>query len=96
MKQLYDLRKNKLEMVLLDNGWDYLQPEGAFYFFIRCNSPSDEFAMKLLEDKKIAVVPGIAYGKHCDSFFRISFSVDNKSFQIFLNWLKEKKLWVLN
>ncbi|MGX6960620.1 MAG: pyridoxal phosphate-dependent aminotransferase [Rickettsia endosymbiont of Pentastiridius leporinus] len=61
------------------------KPEGAFYLFIKCDkifgvktksgkiiSNSNDFAEYLLEEAKVAVVPGIAFG--LEGYFRISYA----------------------
>lgn len=53
----------------------FLQPDGGFYIFPRLNNEEQdglEFANKLLTEKGVAVVPGIAYGQEYSRFFRIS------------------------
>lgn len=37
---------------------------------------SEEFAYELLKAKQVAVVPGITYGKICDGYVRVAFTVD--------------------
>ena len=37
---------------------------------------STEFAIQLLKEKKVAVVPGIAYGDDFDNYIRIAFTLD--------------------
>ena len=36
---------------------------------------SEEFALSLLKEVQVAVVPGITYGKNCDNYIRIAFTV---------------------
>lgn len=46
-------------------GFDCYEPQGAFYVFPsikKFGMTSDEFALKLLEEEKVAVVPGTAFG----------------------------------
>ena len=42
---------------------------------------SIEFAHTLLEKAHVAVVPAIAYGKSCDSFVRIAFTLEKERIQ---------------
>ena len=42
---------------------------------------SDEFAAKLLEQEKVAVVPGINFGKNFDNYCRISFACKEQEFE---------------
>lgn len=56
-----------------------ISPEATFYLMVDISDTglnSEEFAFKLLESKHVAVVPGIAYGRSCDKFVRIAFTLD--------------------
>ena len=58
------------------------EPFGAFYMFPsikRFGMTSDEFANRLLQEEKVAVVPGTAFGDCGEGFLRISYaySIDN-------------------
>ena len=53
------------------------EPEGAFYVFpcIReFGMTSEEFATKLLTEKKVAIVPGTAFGDCGEGYLRISYA----------------------
>jgi aspartate aminotransferase len=53
----------------------FYRPDGGFYLFPRLNNETtngSEFAERLLMERRIAVVPGTAYGKQFSQFFRIS------------------------
>lgn len=52
------------------------EPKGAFYAFPSIQSTgltSDEFCEKLLYSKKVAVVPGTAFGESGEGFIRASY-----------------------
>ena len=58
------------------------EPKGAFYVFpcIReFGMSSEEFATRLLQEEKVAIVPGTAFGDSGEGFLRISYaySLDN-------------------
>lgn len=83
----YKNRKDKaVELLSVISGLKFINPEGAFYIFIDLssfmnkidwsNSFSAAFADKLLEEGKVAVVPGIAFGM--DNYIRISYACDTK------------------
>ena len=78
--------------VLQKRNIPFIQPEGAFYFFIYCAEQSEKFAMELLDKEGIAVVPGSAYGNSCIKYYRISFAVDQDSFDRFLEWISSFSL----
>lgn len=53
------------------------EPDGAFYVFVdvsKTGLSSLEFADKLLEEEKVAVTPGVAFG--AEGFIRLSFAAD--------------------
>ena len=65
MRSAYDQRRRYLVKALRDMGFDCYEPQGAFYVFPsikKFGMTSDEFALKLLEEEKVAVVPGTAFG----------------------------------
>lgn len=76
MRAEYDRRRR-----LIVNGFNKLgltcrEPKGAFYSFPCIKSTglsSEEFCEKLLESKKVAVVPGTAFGKGGEGFVRASY-----------------------
>lgn len=54
-------------------------PEATFYMMVdisQTGKTSLEFAHDLLKNAHVAVVPGIAYGKSCDKYIRIAFTLD--------------------
>ncbi|WP_088043983.1 aminotransferase A [Bacillus sp. EAC] len=53
------------------------KPGGAFYLFPSIkefNMPSMEFAIKLVEQQKLAVIPGEAFSEYGDSYIRLSYA----------------------
>ena len=63
-------------------GLECFEPQGAFYVFPsikKLNMTSEEFCEKLLYSKKLAVVPGNAFGESGEGHIRISYaySLDN-------------------
>ena len=77
MRGAYDQRRRYLVKALRDMGFDCYEPQGAFYVFPsikKFGMTSDEFALKLLEEKKVAVVPGTAFGDCGEGYLRISYA----------------------
>lgn len=77
MREAYDQRRKFLVKALRDMGFDCYEPQGAFYVFPsikKFGMTSDEFALKLLEEEKVAVVPGSAFGDCGEGFLRISYA----------------------
>ncbi|MEJ2468668.1 MAG: pyridoxal phosphate-dependent aminotransferase, partial [Campylobacterales bacterium] len=59
------------------DGLSVLAPDGAFYLFVNIKEVTDDsltFCKRLLEEKEVAVVPGIGFG--LDGYFRFSFATD--------------------
>ncbi|MCR5214752.1 MAG: aminotransferase class I/II-fold pyridoxal phosphate-dependent enzyme [Eubacterium sp.] len=77
MRKSYDERRRYLIKRLKDIGMPAFEPEGAFYIFPsikKFGMSSDQFATRLLEDQKLAVVPGNAFGDSGEGFIRISYA----------------------
>ncbi len=77
MRQSYDERRKFLVHELRRIGMDCYEPYGAFYVFPsikRFGLSSEEFAMRLLEQEKVAIVPGTAFGDCGEGYMRISYA----------------------
>lgn len=78
----YDMRRRFTVNAFREIGLDCFEPEGAFYVFPCIKSTglsSDEFCEKLIMSKRVAVVPGNAFGDCGEGFIRASYcySIDN-------------------
>lgn len=78
----YRRRRNYLVGAFRDLGIECHQPLGAFYAFPsvrRFGIPARDFALKLLHEEKVAVVPGTAFGECGEGFVRCAYatSLDN-------------------
>ena len=77
MRREYRRRRDMLVPALNDMGLRTVMPKGAFYVFPDVSSTGlsgEEFALKLLKDHKVAVVPGAAFGSCGDHFVRLSYA----------------------
>ena len=77
MRKEYDLRRRWLVNALNNLGLTCFEPQGAFSVFPSIHKsglPSDEFCKQLLYSKKVAVIPGPAFGDSGEGFVRISYS----------------------
>ena len=77
MREEYNGRRRYLLKRFRDMGLDCFEPYGAFYIFPsikKLGMTSDEFATDLLKKKKVAVVPGTAFGDSGEGFIRISYA----------------------
>ena len=72
----YDMRRRLMVHGFNKLGMDCFEPKGAFYCFpsVKISGlSSDEFCERLLLSKKVAVVPGSAFGKSGEGFIRASY-----------------------
>ena len=77
MREAYDQRRRFLVARLREIGMDCFEPYGAFYVFPsikRFGMSSEEFANRLLQEEKVAIVPGTAFGDCGEGFMRISYA----------------------
>lgn len=101
MRDQYNERRRYLLHRLKNMGLKCFEPFGAFYIFPSIKEfgmTSDEFATELLNSKKVAVVPGTAFGKSGEGFVRISYaySIDDLKTALgrieeFVNELRQKE-----
>ncbi len=76
MLKQYDMRRRMIVTGFNKIGLTCREPKGAFYAFPSIKSTgmtSDEFCEKLLYSKKVAVVPGTAFGESGEGFIRASY-----------------------
>ena len=77
MRESYDQRRRFLMNAFQEMGLSCFEPYGAFYTFPSIKEfgmSSDEFATRFLEEEKVAVVPGTAFGACGEGFLRISYA----------------------
>ena len=92
MREQYDGRRRYVMKRLEDMGLPCFEPLGAFYIFPcikEFGMTSDEFATKLLQDQKIAVVPGTAFGACGEGFLRISYAYSLESLKTALDRMEQ-------
>ena len=77
MREAYDGRRRFLLHALHEMGLPCFEARGAFYVFpniSRFGMSSEDFATRLLQQEKVAVVPGSAFGDCGEGFIRISYA----------------------
>jgi aminotransferase len=77
MRREYELRRNYIVRGFNELGLECFKPRGAFYVFPKIASTgltSREFSLQLLREKKVAVVPGTAFGASGDGHVRCSYA----------------------
>ncbi len=84
MKNEYNNRRRFIVDGFRKMGLSCFEPLGAFYVFPCIKSvglSSEEFCMKLLEEEKVAVVPGNAFGTSGEGFIRCSYAYSIKNIE---------------
>ena len=91
MREEYDLRRRYLMHTFKEMGLDCFEPYGAFYVFPcikEFGMTSDEFATRFLEEEKVAVVPGTAFGDSGEGFLRISYAYSLENLKVAMGRMK--------
>lgn len=92
MRDSYDKRRRFVLHELRDMGLPCFEPYGAFYVFpcIReFGMTSEQFATRLLEEQKVAIVPGTAFGDCGEGFLRISYAYSMENLKQALSRLRK-------
>ncbi len=92
MREEYNARRRYLLHRFEEMGLKCFEPFGAFYMFPSIkefNMTSDEFATRLLKSKKVAVVPGNAFGACGEGFLRISYAYSLSNLKKALDRIEE-------
>jgi aminotransferase len=85
MRDQYKLRRNYIVKAFNDMGLPCHSPRGSFYSFPCIKSTglsSKEFAVKLLEQEKVACVPGSAFGASGEGYVRACFATSLEQIQV--------------
>ena len=101
MREAYNQRRRFLVNEFKKMGVPMFEPMGAFYVFPCIKEfglTSEEFALRFLEEEKVAVVPGTAFGDCGEGFLRISYAYSLENLKIamerfarFVSHLREEK-----
>ena len=101
MREEYNGRRRYLLHRFKEMGLECFEPFGAFYMFPcikEFGMTSEEFATALLNAKKVAVVPGTAFGDCGEGFLRVSYAYSLEDLKValgrieeFITELREKK-----
>ena len=92
MCEAYNHRRRYLLHEFREMGLDCFEPYGAFYVFPSIKKfcmTSEEFATRLLEEEKVAVVPGTAFGDCGEGFLRISYAYSLENLKIAIARVKD-------
>lgn len=94
MKEQYEKRRNFMMARLAEIGLPTVMPTGAFYAFpsiAESGLSSFDFAVKLLEEEELAVVPGDAFSYLGEGYVRLSYAYSLEELEEAL--LRLEKFW---
>lgn len=101
MRDAYNQRRRFLMHAFKEMGLECFEPYGAFYVFPcikEFGMTSDEFATRFLQEEKVAVVPGTAFGDSGEGYLRISYAYSLEQLKVameklehFITKLREEK-----
>jgi aminotransferase len=92
MRDEYDRRRRLIVTGLNRLGLPTFEPRGAFYAFpnVAITGMDDEiFAQKLLEEERVAVVPGSSFGSGGEGFVRCSYATAYEKIEEALNRMED-------
>ena len=92
MREEYNGRRRYVLKRFQEMGLSCFEPFGAFYAFPcikEFGMTSEEFANQLLQSKKVAVVPGTAFGDSGEGFIRISYAYSLDDLKVALGRVEE-------
>lgn len=86
LKFMIDKYSKRRELIVngINNikGLSCIRPKGAFYVFMNITKTglkSEEFAVRLLNDEKVVVVPGTGFGEAGEGFVRLSYATSEEN-----------------
>lgn len=91
MRTAYNQRRRYLINAFKEMGLECFEPYGAFYVFPcikEFGMTSEEFATRFLEEEKVAVVPGTAFGDCGEGFLRISYAYSLENLKVAIGRLE--------
>ena len=81
MTGTYRRRRDQAAELLREAGVGFLPPDGAFYLWIdlrdRCQGDVEQWALKLLRERRVAVAPGTSFGPSGEGWARVSLATDS-------------------
>ncbi len=92
MREAYNQRRRYLLYSFKEMGLECFEPFGAFYVFPSIKEfgmTCEEFANRFLQEEKVAVVPGTAFGDCGEGFVRISYAYSLENLKVAIGRLKD-------
>ncbi len=71
--EAYDRNRKALYKILTDAGFDCVEPEGAFYMFVKAPNLDDKRMVEAAKSHNILIVPGSTFA--CPGYVRIAYCV---------------------
>jgi aspartate/methionine/tyrosine aminotransferase len=90
MRAAYRARRDLALSLLDERGVGYARPQGAFYLMVdvaAAEEPSEAFALRLLRERHVAVVPGSAFGEGGEGMVRVSLAASADAIRLGLDRL---------
>jgi aspartate aminotransferase len=82
MRHSYQRRRDAATRLLRDSGTGFLMPDGAFYLWVdvrdRCHGDVEEWALRLLRERHVAVAPGTTFGPAGQGWARVSLATESE------------------
>ncbi|MCX7568736.1 aminotransferase A [Tumebacillus sp. DT12] len=92
MREEYRQRRDYVYDRLVAMGLDVVKPDGAFYIFPSIEKfglPSFEFAIRMLEEARVAVVPGDSFSSYGEGYVRLSYAYSMEQLEEGLNRMEK-------
>jgi len=92
MRREYELRRNFVVNSFNEMGLECFKPLGSFYVFpsiARTGLGSQEFSVRLLKEKSVAVVPGTAFGASGEGFVRACYATSLEQLKVAMTRIGE-------
>ncbi|MDQ6596680.1 aminotransferase A [Bacillus salipaludis] len=91
MRQAYEKRRNYVYQRIMDMGLETIKPDGAFYLFVsieKTGLSSNEFIHQLVDEAKVAVIPGYGFSEYGEGYIRISYACSMEKLEEGMNRMK--------
>ncbi len=82
----YKSRRDKIRKALEDSGYEFANPQGTFYLFVKCLGEEEAF-IEEAKKRLLLLVPGSTFGY--DGWFRIAYCVDDNTIELACRKLRE-------
>ncbi|KAB2336286.1 aminotransferase A [Cytobacillus depressus] len=92
MRQAYEKRRNYAYQCITDMGLEAIKPDGAFYLFVsveKTGLSSHEFTNQLVEEAKVAVIPGYGFSEYGEGYIRISYACSMENLEEGMKRMKQ-------